>query len=239
MYIIAGGDVRVKLVCRGIIKAAAVLILFFLCGWWGWQVKETFYGVTPTQPSIILDAGHGGEDGGAVSLTGFKESDINLTIVLKLDQMLAFLGEPPLLVRDHDISLHGADADTLRAKKVADLKQRVSIADQYQNAVFVSIHQNSYPDSRYHGTQVFYAPTDGSFQLAQRIQQSVAHSLQPENNRKEKQIPDSVYLLNHIRNKAVLIECGFLTNPEEEVLLREESYQRKMSTVLAAALSTR
>lgn len=188
--------------------------------------------------SLILDAGHGGEDGGAVSITGVPESLINLDIVLKMDGILGFCGEAPVLLRAEDRSLHDDSAVTLREKKVSDLKNRVAAIQSVDGAVLVSIHQNSYPDGRYRGTQVFYAPTEGSLALAKQIQDQVVHILQPENTRECKLIPDTVYLLNHIACPAVLVECGFLTSPEEERLLREETYQKKLAMTLCAAWLT-
>ena len=212
-------------------------LMFCLCAWWGSRVKQIFLSAEVWQPRLILDAGHGGEDGGAISLSGAKESLINLSITLKLEQLLAFLGEPALLVRDSDRSLHDDNAVTLREKKISDLKKRVKIAGEYPGAVLVSIHQNSYPEQQCRGTQVFYAPTEGSQQLAQSIQLAVVNHLQPENNRQEKKISDSVFLMNHVENTAVLIECGFLTNPLEDRLLQDESYQREIALVLGTMLA--
>ena len=155
----------------------------------------------------VLDAGHGGEDGGAVSVTG--------------------------LLREEDISLHDPEAGTLREKKVSDLHNRAAAVEALEGATLVSIHQNSYPQSRYHGTQVFFAPTEGSQQLAEAIQQGVQGTLQLENRRAAKQIAGNVYLMNHVDNRAVLVECGFLSNPEEERALRDPEYQTRMAAVLA------
>lgn len=217
-------------------KLMAAAVLFGLCAWWGQQTREVFHSGVGVQPMIILDAGHGGEDGGAVSPTGVKESQINLNLVLRLEQMLGFLGEAPMLLREKDVSLHDETAVTLREKKVSDLKHRAETVNQNPAATLVSIHQNSYPEPKYKGAQVFYAPTGGSQQLARAIQQSIAKNLQPENERQEKQIPDSVYLMNHIKNRAILVECGFLTNPQEETLLQQPEYQQKLAVVLASAL---
>lgn len=185
--------------------------------------------------TLVLDAGHGGEDGGAVSSSGARESQINLAIVLKLDDLLGMYGTAPVLLRDSDISLHDSDCVTLREKKVSDLKNRVEVIEATENAILLSIHQNSYPDGRYHGTQSFYAPTEGSEILAQQIQSAIRASLQPDNNREVKEIPDTIYLMNHISCPAVLVECGFLTNEEEEARLRDEDYQRKLAAVLMTA----
>lgn len=187
---------------------------------------------------LVLDAGHGGEDGGAVSLTGAPESQINLAIVLKLRDVLGLYGVDPILLRETDISLHDGDANTLREKKRSDLKNRVAATEEVEGGTLLSIHQNTYPGSRYHGAHVFYAPTEGSQALAEHFQNSIKTALQPENERTVKRIPDTVYIMNHVTCPAILIECGFLTNPEEEAMLRDEDYQRKLSAVVAAAWLT-
>ena len=192
----------------------------------------------PIMSTLILDAGHGGEDGGAVSLSGTAESSINLAIALKLDDLLGFYGAPHILLRREDISLHDPDASTLREKKVSDLHNRVAAVNAAQNATLLSIHQNSYPNGKYHGAQVFFAPTDGSQALAQHIQAALRSALQPENSRECKQIPSTVYLMNHIHCPGVLVECGFLTNQLEEAMLRETIYQRKLAAVLTSAWLT-
>lgn len=188
--------------------------------------------------SLVLDAGHGGEDGGAVSITGVPESQINLAIVLKLRDVLGLYGVDPVLLREEDTSLHDSNANTLREKKRSDLKNRVEAVEEVECGTLLSIHQNTYPGSRYHGAHVFYAPTQGSKELAEHIQNSIKTALQPDNERAVKQIPDTVYIMNHVTCPAILIECGFLTNPEEEALLRDEDYQRKLSVVIAAAWLT-
>ena len=110
--------------------------------------------------------------------------------------------------------------------------------EHVEGGTLLSIHQNTYPGSRYHGAHVFYAPTEGSRLLAEHVQNSIKSALQPENERAVKQIPDTVYIMNHVTCPAILIECGFLTNPEEEALLRNEDYQRKLSVVIATAWLT-
>jgi len=194
--------------------------------------------VTQRTGPLVLDAGHGGEDGGAVSITGVPESRINLSIVLSLRDVLGLYGVDPILLREEDISLHTGDANTLREKKRSDLKNRTAAIEAVEGGTLLSIHQNTYPGSRYHGTHVFYAPTDGSQALADHVQNSIKTALQPDNERAVKQIPDTVYIMNHITCPAILIECGFLTNPAEEAMLRDPDYQRKLSAVIAAAWLT-
>lgn len=227
--------------CEVIMKMVLGLLMVLVLGVGGFfsQIKDstTFRSqIGIDDPAFILDAGHGGEDGGAISRSGISESTINLELTLKLDSIMGFLGCQTILTREEDRSMHNKDAVTLREKKVSDLKYRTALAESYPNSTLISIHQNTYPEEKYHGTQVFYAPTPNSQQLAQQLQKRVAQLLQPENTRQEKKISDSVYLMNHVENRAVLIECGFLTNKEEEELLRSEEYQKKMAVVIAEVL---
>ena len=207
-----------------------------------WYAKQSTPAVEPvivgSAGTLVLDAGHGGEDGGAVSLTGVPESQINLEIVMRMDDLLGLYGVAPVLLREEDISLHDDSAQTLREKKVSDLKNRVAMVEKLEHAELISIHQNTYTDGRYRGTQVFYAPTEGSGELAARIQNVVRTALQPENSRQEKPVPDTVYFLNHITCPGVLVECGFLTNREEEALLREAAYQKKLAAAIVSAWLT-
>jgi len=224
---------------RWFLRLVAAAALFALCIWQGRMIiKQSFTPTRQQEVRVILDAGHGGEDGGAVSPAGVKESEVNLSIVLRTEQVMGFLGEPPLLLRTEDVSLHDADAATLREKKVSDLKNRAARVSALPQATLVSIHQNSYPEPQYRGAQVFYAPTNGSQQLASRIQDELIRKLQPDNTRQEKQVPEGVYLMNHISNRAILAECGFLTNPEEEKLLTHGDYQKKLSVILGVTLVT-
>ena len=183
---------------------------------------------------LIIDPGHGGEDGGAVSVSGQKESDLNLAIALRLDQVMGFYGVQTMLTREEDRSIHDPEASSIREKKVSDIHNRVALVNQVENGTLISIHQNSYPSSQYHGTQVFYADETRSRPLAQGLQDLVCETLDPSNTRKPQRIPASVYLMNHISCRAILVECGFLTNPEEDRLLQSETYQRKLAMVLGA-----
>lgn len=185
--------------------------------------------------ALVLDAGHGGEDGGAVSLTGVPESGINLAITLKLDQLLGLYGVTPVLLRSEDCSLHDQSAQTVKARKASDLRNRVSMVESVENATLISIHQNTFPDAKYHGAQVFYSNPDLSLPLAVLTQDLLRQTLDPSNHRTTAQISDAVYLMKHITCRAILVECGFLSNPEEERLLQTDAYQTKISAALAAA----
>ena len=228
---------------RGLCLAAALLavwgLLTFALGRLDGLIAPAVRPVSVTRAApLILDAGHGGEDGGAVSVTGVPESRVNLEIVQKLRDTLALYGVDPVVLREEDVSLHDPEASTLREKKRSDLKNRVRAVEAVEGGTLLSIHQNSYPGSQYRGVQVFYAPTGGSRELAELLQTALREELQPDNDRQAKPIPESVYLMNHVSCPAVLVECGFLTNPEEEALLRDGGYQRQLAAVLAGAWLT-
>lgn len=197
--------------------------------------------VTATAPvrlsewQLILDAGHGGEDGGAVSVTGVAESTINLSITLKIDQLLGLYGVCPVLLRNTDISLHDPQASTLREKKVSDLKNRVSTIESISNAVLISIHQNTFTNKAYHGAQVFYRDGEESLALAQQTQDTLRRGVDPDNQRSPSKISDSIYLMKHITCPAILVECGFLSNPTEEGKLRNNSYQTQLAVCIVSA----
>ncbi len=184
--------------------------------------------------TVIIDAGHGGIDGGATSCTGVLESAMNLEIALRLNDLLRFLGHETRMIRTTDTSIY-TEGNTIAAQKVSDLKERVRICNETENAILVSIHQNTFSDSRYGGAQVFYAGTEGSQNLAQMLQSGFSKTLNPGSNRKCKP-GKTVYLLENIQCTGVLVECGFLSNPEEEARLRDVAYQQYLCGVIANTL---
>ena len=186
-------------------------------------------------PCVIIDAGHGGIDGGAVSCTGAYESHINLQIAQKLDAVLNLLGIQTRMIRCSDISVY-TEGETIAAKKVSDLKERIRIINSTPKALCLSIHQNTYPDPKYLGAQVFYNAQEGSRELAQLLQNNIRSTLAPGNNRQCKQT-SSIYLLRKINCSGVLIECGFLSNFQEEKLLRDPGFQKKLACVIAISTS--
>lgn len=196
---------------------------------------EVFVPLRSTAHTLVIDAGHGGEDGGAVSVSGVSESVLNLAVAKRLDGILGFCGVPSVMLRQEDVMLSDPGGKTMRARKVSDLHNRVKAVEQVEDAVLISIHQNSFTDPKYSGAQVFYAPTTDSQGFAERTQELLRVTLSPENDRKAKPIPQTVYLMNHIRCKAILVECGFLTNPEEDRLLQTPEYQLKLAATLAGA----
>ncbi len=193
-----------------------------------------FSSETSTAPIVVIDAGHGGEDGGAISVTGARESMLNLEISQRLNDLLHFLGVHTQMIRTEDISVY-TEGDTIAQKKVSDIHNRVKAVEQTPNALLVSIHQNQFSESQYRGAQVFYA--QGSQELAELLQSDLAAQVDPRNHRQCKQA-QGIYLLEHISCPAVLIECGFLSNPAEEALLRDASYQKKLVSAIACTLAS-
>lgn len=182
------------------------------------------------RPTIVLDAGHGGEDGGAVSKSGLQEKDVNLAITHYLKEMLTATGFDVVMTRDADISINDDNLATIKERKVSDLHNRLKIINSYEDCIFLSIHQNQFSDSKYSGAQMFYSTNNpASKELAESLKQSVVTMLQPENNREIKPAGKSIYLLWNSKRPSVIVECGFLSNEQESLLLADDTYQRKMA----------
>ena len=178
---------------------------------------------------FIIDPGHGGVDGGATSCTGKLESAYNLEIGLRLRDLLRFMGYRTKMTRTEDISIY-TKGETIAQKKISDLKERVRICNETDGGILLSIHQNTFSDSRYYGPQVFYADSEESKELAGNLQKS----LDPDGKRAIKKA-EGIYLMEHITCPGVLIECGFLSNPQEEAKLRSEDYQKELCCRIAVA----
>ena len=188
-------------------------------------------------PTIILDAGHGGIDSGCVSINGVEEKDINLSIMLKLREMLDAAGFETVVTRDTDKSIHDVGVTGLGNQKKSDMENRLKIINSYDNALFVSVHQNQFTDSKYYGAQMFYPEGSAeSEQLAQSLQSSITSRLQPENTREIKPVGDEIYLLHYASCPAVMAECGFLSNQEEADKLESDEYQSCMAFSIFAGI---
>ena len=223
--------VRKWIVVYGLTAAMILSII-----WGGERAVQAFSEERGAQWCIVLDAGHGGEDGGATSCTGVLESGINLEITLRLRDLLHLLGRETRMIRTSDISVY-TKGGSIAQKKMSDLKERVRIVNTTPNAMLLSIHQNNFSDSRYSGAQVFYADTQGSERLAKVLQCTLISSLNKGSNRECKK-SDGVYLMEHISCPGILVECGFLSNPAEEARLRSPDYQRKLCCVIATTVSS-
>lgn len=189
-------------------------------------------------PTVIIDAGHGGEDGGAIGFGDVYEKDLNLSIALMLSDILKLNGINTVLTRSEDILLYDKNSDYQGQKKVQDLATRRKIAESYENAIFVSIHMNAFPEEKYSGLQVYYSKNEPSSKaLAENIQDITKELLLPENNRKCKEAGKNIYLLDRLECPAVLVECGFLSNKEECARLSEREYRQKLALCLASAVT--
>ena len=214
-----------------------VVSLFLFGTFLGNKTVETIAEMVPMERlhRIVIDPGHGGEDGGAISCTGKNESNFNLQIALRMNDLLHLLGYDTVMIRTTDSSVY-TTGQTISQKKVSDLKQRVRIVDRTPSALLLSIHQNTFPEGQYSGAQVFYAKTDGSEELAKLLQDSLVSALNPGSNRKAKQ-GSGIYLLDKINAPGVLVECGFLSNHQEEAKLQTPEYQKKLCCVFSTSLA--
>ena len=178
---------------------------------------------------VIIDAGHGGIDSGAIGIDNIIEKDINLSIAKKLESLLNIANIEVIMTRTEDILLNTLDAPR---RKASDLSNRIRVAQKYPSALFISIHMNTYPQEKYKGLQVFYSSNNlESANLADTIKKNNQKYLQPDNNREIRRGKD-IFILERTNNCAVLIECGFLTNREEAHLLNSDEYQNKLSRIL-------
>lgn len=204
---------------------------------WGSRTATAIALATPVRRThcLVIDPGHGGEDGGAVSCTGRPESGYNLDISLRLRDLLQLMGYDTCMTRSTDTAIY-REGETIAQKKVSDLKERVKIVENMPGAILLSIHQNYFSDGRYSGAQVFYAKTSGSQDLAEAMQGELVRTLNPGSNRQAKK-SDGVYLMERISCPGVLIECGFLSNREEAALLATATYQKRMCCVIAATVA--
>ena len=181
---------------------------------------------------LIIDAGHGGEDGGATTADGVPESGINLSIALRLDALARLCGVDTVMTRTTQDITYPDDARTTAKRKTSDQRARLQLINSYPDAVLISIHQNCFPDARPSGSQVLYAATPGSKELGELTHAGLCAALCPENRRVASPIADSIYLMRGAKCTAILVECGFLSNPQEAKLLQESDYQIKLSAVL-------
>lgn len=184
---------------------------------------------------IIIDAGHGGVDGGTTSCTGVTESNLNLETAIRLNDFLHLIGIDTKMIRTTDCSVY-TTGETIAAKKVSDLKERVRIVETTTNGILVSIHQNFFAQSIYSGAQVFYGSNKDSLSLAKTLQTNLISTVNPGSKRSAKKA-SGIYLMEHVSCPAILIECGFLSNPQEEALLRSSDYQKKLCCVIGNTLS--
>jgi N-acetylmuramoyl-L-alanine amidase len=211
------------------IIAILMLSLLLLSGYVS-RMREIPTEVWSEEPiTVIIDAGHGGEDGGTSGQNGILEKDLNLDVAKKLDSLLRSAGINTVMTRNDDRLLYDPLSDYKGRKKILDMHERLRIANSCENAVFLSVHMNSFPQEKYCGLQVYYSRNSiDSMRFAESVQGTVSKYLQPQNERKIKQGKD-IFLLDRLKMPAILVECGFLSNKDECSLLSTEEYRDKLA----------
>lgn len=188
-------------------------------------------------PVIVIDAGHGGFDGGATGVNDVIEKDINLAISQRLYELLTINGFEAVMTRNEDCSLEDEGLDTLRKKKNSDIHNRLALANSFPDAILLSIHQNKYTQPQYFGAQIFYGPKNQeSARMAEIFQKNMVNMLDPTNIRQSKVCTNSVYLIYNASMPALLVECGFLSNPEEAQKLQSPAYQERVAFTLFSSI---
>ena len=200
------------------------------------QSKETSSPINSESYTVIIDAGHGGEDGGAVGdFSVVLEKDINLAISKQIETLFKLTDIPVIMTRSEDVLLYNQGQEN--SKKSADIRNRIEIGNAQENNVFISIHQNKFPIEKYSGLQVYYsANNENSELLAQTIQANNALYIQPKNTRQIKKAGRNILLLHKLRCPAVLVECGFLSNANEEKLLSTSEHQNKLAFLIFSSV---
>lgn len=230
---------KIKSKKEGLVRAAISLAAAFLLTaavTFVFKDERKAYTVSsgdPSAPQVIVDAGHGGFDGGAVASDGTKESDLNISVALKTASFLKILGIKPMLTRSGDEALNLSEG-TIREMKVSDMNNRLEIMKSYPDAVFLSIHMNKYESSLPHGAQVFYSPQANSAEFAEILQSSLKENVDKNNKRTIKAADKNIYLLYRSPMIAVIAECGFLSNESELERLKSRSGQTDIAFALAA-----
>ncbi len=227
------GQRRRRALGRGILFLLLIALLFYAIIA---HRKKPVQAFAPSQGNLlILDAGHGGADGGAVSASGLQESTLNLDIVFRMRELCRLLAVPCVLTRDSEQLAYPSEADTIAKMKRWDVQQRVSFVNSHPQALLLSIHQNFYPSQQPQGPQLFFSDSPYPEKLASEMQASMTINLYPNNRRLAAPMPDDIYLAEHSRCPMILCECGFLSNPEEAAKLGTEEYRSKIAVILFAA----
>ena len=194
-------------------------------------------GTAAQRPTVVVDAGHGGEDGGAVAADGTVEAGLNLAVALRVRDLLAFTGVDTVMTRAGEDAIYDPGCSTLREKKVSDLRNRAALVEATENAVLLSIHQNSLPSSpSTHGAQVFFNGAEGAAPLASGVQEALNQAVNEGKAKSPAAIGASVYLMKNITAPGVLVECGFLTNEAEAAKLKTPEHQLRLAAAIAAGL---
>lgn len=187
--------------------------------------------------TVVLDAGHGSPDGGAVGANGTEEKDINLAITLKLCEILESRGVCVIMTRTDDKSICDINAKTLHEMKVSDMHNRLKIINSSGADLFLSIHMNSFPDPSLSGLHIFYSRNHPEAQQTAELIQTEISNLTAAKPHTVKTASESLYLMKSPDPPAILVECGFISNPDEEKLLLDDKYQSKIAFAIAKAVT--
>ena len=182
-------------------------------------------------PTLVIDAGHGGIDSGAIAADGTKESELNLAIALKLRALAEFCGLNNSMIRQDDVTM----SDTPAYSERRDLQRRAELVNMYADCVYISIHQNCYPTGQPSGSLVIYSSQDSSEDLGKITHSNLISSLNPDNRRIAEPADDKYYILSSVECPAILVECGFMSNFSEMERLKSSDYQTSIATVLLAS----
>ncbi len=228
------------------LKILVICMLFTLCviaisalfSFAGSEKNDLKSVAATSSVQVVIDAGHGGRDGGASSESGIMEKELNIALSQVLSDYLSACGVESVMTRREDSLVCDEDDPSLKGKlKMTDLKNRLAIAEDHSEAVFISIHMNKFPIEKYSGLQVYYSPNnEKSVTFAQRVEENVKTLLQNGNNRKSKAAGSNIYILDRITLPAVLIECGFLSNNEEARLLSTKEYRGKLALIFGESI---
>ncbi|MEG0614359.1 MAG: N-acetylmuramoyl-L-alanine amidase [Oscillospiraceae bacterium] len=223
-------------VCVALVAVLGYLIVYY-------SVKNIDVAMPTSLPVsedfvIVLDAGHGGMDGGCSSADGVTEKGINLNIMSNLKDLCTVFGYNVEVTRDEDTSIHDKGVEGIGNQKRSDMDNRLAIFNKYDNAFCVSIHQNKFTDPQYSGAQMFYSDTNPENEKIARIMQNqFVKNIQPENTREIKLCGKELFLCYFCKNPTVMIECGFLSNPEEAVKLQSEDYQKQVAFTIFSGIN--
>ena len=218
-----------------VISALLIIVMLASVVARGIDTSATEISSTPERV-IVIDAGHGGEDPGAIGVDGAYEKDLNLSIAMTLGEELKNRGYTVVYTRTEDKMLYLPEENIKGMRKISDLKNRCKITAEYENCIMISIHMNSYGASKYSGLQVYYAnQNEGSKMLANKIQTAVRNDVQPSNHRQIKN-GSALYLLENASGTPVLIECGFLSNADECQKLSQKEYQKQLSFAIICGI---
>lgn len=227
---------KIRLIVAFIILPTVLVLCFFNTYN---KVVETGKSVSTSLYSkhLIIDAGHGGFDGGATGINGVLEKEINLEIAQRTASLARLSGFSVIMVRDSDTGINDESAKTIREKKVSDMHKRLALTEEYPDGIYLSIHQNTFPDASCKGAQVFYSENNpDSKVIAENLQNVIKNKVQNDNERKIKPAQKNLYLLYNSKIPTVLFECGFLSNHEECQNLCDDEYQQSIAFCMVTSL---